>query len=81
MSDTVTKWAEVKTLVDMTEKDMLKNSHGNVAAGIRLRKTLRLLKKAVQDVVRATVEADKAKTEARKAKRAAVVVAAEAEVK
>jgi len=78
MSDTSAKWAEVKTLADMAEKDMLKNSHGNVAAGIRLRKTLRLLKKAVQDVVRSTVATDKAKTEARAEKRGSVVASAEA---
>ncbi len=53
-------WHEVKALVEAADVDVLKNVKGNASAGVRARKALRLLKKKVGDLVKATVEADKA---------------------
>lgn len=53
------KWNEVKLLVDMLELDVVKNSSGVAAAGVRARKGLRELKAKVGDLVKMTVELDK----------------------
>jgi len=54
------KWNEVKALVDALELDVVKNSSGVAAAGVRARKGLRELKAKVADLVKTTVELDKA---------------------
>lgn len=53
------KWNEVKSLVDALELDIVKNSSGVAAAGVRARKGLRDLKSKVADLVKTTVELDK----------------------
>ena len=53
------KWNEVKALVDALELDVVKNSSGVAAAGVRARKGLRELKAKVADLVKTTVELDK----------------------
>lgn len=64
-NEIITKWAELKTLVETIDLDVHKNAKGNASAGIRARKGLRQLKKDAADLVKATVEAEKArKTEA-----------------
>ena len=61
VDETWTKWVELKTLVEMTDLDVLKNARGVVAAGVRARKGLRLLKTKATELVKLTVEIDKAK--------------------
>ena len=55
MTTVETKWAELKTLVQSLEEDVMKNSKGNAAAGTRARKGLRLLKQASADLVKLTL--------------------------
>ena len=38
-------WNKIKALVESTELDVQKNARGNVSAGVRARRGLRLLKK------------------------------------
>lgn len=52
---------EIKNLVKFLELDAYKNSNGNIAAGLRLRKGLRLLKVKIAELVKLTVEIDKKK--------------------
>jgi len=52
-------WNEIKSLVEALEHDVVKNSKGNAAAGVRTRKGLRELKKKAGDLVKVTVELDK----------------------
>ena len=58
------KWTELKTLVESLEVDVRKNAAGNVSAGIRSRKGLRLLKAVCHSLVRLSLESSKAKKEA-----------------
>jgi len=60
-SKVIDNFNEIKNLVKLLELDAYKNSNGNVAAGLRLRKGLRMLKTKVADLVRLTVEIDKKK--------------------
>lgn len=53
------KWTEIKTLVESIELDALKNANGNSAAGVRLRKGLRMLKVKAASLVKASVDLDK----------------------
>jgi hypothetical protein len=59
------KWAEVKALVDSIELDVHKNAKGVAAAGTRVRKGLRDLKKVASELVKTTLETDKAKKAAK----------------
>jgi len=45
----------LKTIVESLEADVLKSEKGNKAAGVRLRKSLRLLKGQVGDFVKFTL--------------------------
>jgi hypothetical protein len=49
-------YGSLKLLVETMEEDALKNSKGNKAAGVRLRKSLRHLKKFTGDFVKFTLE-------------------------
>ncbi len=49
-------YESIKVLVESIEKDMLKSEKGNKSAGIRLRKSLRLLKKYSQDFVKFSLD-------------------------
>ena len=60
-SSVVVKWNELKVLVDALELDMQKNANGNAAAGVRVRKGLRQLKKRADDLVKVTIGLEKAK--------------------
>ena len=61
MSNIVTKWEEMKILMESIDTDVSKNATGNASAGVRARKGLRLLKKEAAELVKMTVEADKAR--------------------
>ena len=50
-----TLYREMKILVDSLESDVLKTCKGNRAAGVRLRKSLRLLKTKSGDFVKFTL--------------------------
>ena len=43
-NDITNKWQEIKTLIESIDLDVHKNAAGNVSAGVRARKGLRLLK-------------------------------------
>lgn len=55
----VEQWERVRTLVDATEVEVLKNANGNASAGVRARKGLRELKKETHELVKLTVEETK----------------------
>lgn len=59
----VTKWNEIKALVESLELDVVKNARGTAAAGIRARKGLRTLKSKAGELVKLTIELDKSKKE------------------
>ena len=56
-----TKWAELKTLVESLELDVLKQANGNASAGVRARRGLRLLKNEVADLVRVFLSTEKSR--------------------
>lgn len=66
------KWAEFKQLVVDTDLDLLKNTGGNAAAGVRTRRGLRHLKKIATDIVKLSTASDKANKVAKPKKAAAV---------
>lgn len=64
----LSKWSELKAVVDALELDLQKNARGVAAAGVRVRKGLRDLKARAADLVKTTVELDKAKKASKPAK-------------
>lgn len=52
-------WEELKSLVQSLELDVHKNAKGTAAAGVRVRKGLRSLKKLASGLVKLTIETDK----------------------
>jgi len=52
-------WRRVKILVESMEVDIQKNASGNVSAGVRARRGLRLLKKEAATLVKSMVEVEK----------------------
>ena len=54
-NDVLTKWNEIKTLVETIENDVQKNATGNKAAGTRARKGLRNLKTTAAELVKLTL--------------------------
>jgi len=50
---------EIKDLVEALELDAHKNAKGNAAAGVRLRKGLRMIKNSSAELVKLTVTRDK----------------------
>ena len=59
MSNLNDMWSELRTLVESTEVDVLKNNNGNKAAGVRVRRSLRLIKNKSSNLVKASLEMDK----------------------
>lgn len=57
----LTKWNELKTLVEALEPDVTKNARGVAAAGVRTRKGLRQLQTSAKELVKLTLETDKSK--------------------
>lgn len=54
-------WNDIKNLVTDLELDAVKNSRGTAAAGVRLRKGLRVLKAKATELTKLTIELDKTK--------------------
>ena len=48
--------AELKTIVESLEVDVLKNANGNKSAGVRVRKGLRLLKNRSSTLVKSSLQ-------------------------
>ena len=59
----IVKWNELKSLVEGVELDVVKNSRGVAAAGVRARKGLRALKAKASEIVKLTVDLEKSKKE------------------
>lgn len=71
MSDTKNMWDDVKATFLAIEVDFLDNAKGNVAAGIRSRHGLRMVKKKLADLIRTLLEQDLERKKERKLKREA----------
>lgn len=69
MSDVKNLWDELKATVLATELDILKNADGNVSAGVRARRGLRMLRTKVTDMVKVLKKEDQEKKAERKAAR------------
>lgn len=63
----LSKWSDLKKLIEGLDLDVHKNAAGNAAAGVRARKGLRALKKATGDLVKQSVALDKGKKAAKAA--------------
>jgi len=59
-NDVLSKWNELKELVESLELDVTKNAKGVVAAGVRARKGLRSLQGKSKELVKLTIELEKA---------------------
>tara|TARA_E500000331_G_C17185838_1_gene682602 strand:+ start:323 stop:505 length:183 start_codon:yes stop_codon:yes gene_type:complete len=55
----ITKWQELKTLIETLEVDIVKNANGNASAGVRARRGLRTLKGEASSLVKISLEKDK----------------------
>jgi len=55
----VENYETIKVLVEALQTDIVKNSQGNKSAGVRVRKSLRELKKMAADLVKESLTADK----------------------
>jgi hypothetical protein len=62
-SQIVETWNKVKTLVESMEIDIQKNAGGNVSAGVRARRGLRLLKQEAAALIKSMVEVEKSRKE------------------
>jgi hypothetical protein len=58
-NDVLSKWNDIKELVESLEVDIAKNARGVGAAGVRARKGLRQLQAKSKELVKLTVELDK----------------------
>jgi len=67
----IDKWNSIKLLIESADLDVHKNASGNLSAGLRVRRSLRALKKDLSDVVKLTIENDKVVKEAKKQEKAA----------
>lgn len=63
MSDVLSKWDELKTIVESIELDVRKNANGNASAGVRARKGLRALKTVAGELVKVTLTLEKSSKE------------------
>ncbi len=64
MSDElVTRWNELKVLVESLELDVLKQANGNASAGVRARRGLRELKNDVAALVKVSLSTEKSRKE------------------
>lgn len=71
MSDAKSSWEDLKATILAVELDVLKNAEGNVSAGVRARRGLRMLRNKVTDMIKLLKQEDQAKKAERKAARAA----------
>lgn len=56
-------WKEIRLIIDSIDLDVRKNSKGNVSAGIRSRRGLRLLKKQATSLVKVMIQEERNKKE------------------
>lgn len=63
MSEILSHWEEIKTLVESLEVDVNKAAGGNSSAGVRARRGLRLLKSKSAELVKKTIEESKKRKE------------------
>lgn len=59
-NDVLSKWNDLKSLVEALELDVSKNARGVAAAGVRARKGLRALQAKSKELVKLTIELEKA---------------------
>lgn len=79
--DVLSVWEQFRIEVEALEEDVAKNTgKGNMTAGVRVRKTVRRLRKLGADLIKATEAADKVRKEQRKAAKAAKKAAASTSV-
>ncbi len=71
MSDVKNLWDDLKATVLAIELDVLKNAEGNVSAGVRSRRGLRMLRNKVSALVKVLKQEDQDKKTERKAVREA----------
>lgn len=71
MSDVKSLWEDLKATVLAVELDVLENAGGNVSAGVRARRGLRMLRTKVNDLVKTLKVHDQEKKAERKAAREA----------
>ena len=71
MSDVKNLWDDLKATVLAVELDVLKNAEGNVSAGVRARRGLRMLRNKVSGLVKVLKQEDQEKKLERKASREA----------
>lgn len=62
--NTVELWKEIKVLVETIDTDVLKHAKGNVSAGVRARKGLRLLRVKTSQLIKATLGKEEVTTDA-----------------
>ena len=55
LSSTLDYYSHLKSLLESMEHDVLKNQKGNKSAGVRLRKSLRVLKTQTGDFIKFTL--------------------------
>lgn len=60
MADILSKWQELRVLVESLEVDVKKTAKGNKTAGVRARRGLRQLKKEASELVKVTLGSDTA---------------------
>lgn len=58
-NDVLSKWSDLKALVEALEVDVSKNARGVAAAGVRARKGLRALQGKSRELVKLTIELEK----------------------
>ena len=59
--DLLSKYEEIKVLLETLQTDVVKHASGNASAGIRARKALREVKKLASAWVKESVEVSKSK--------------------
>lgn len=58
-NEVLSKWNEIKSLIESLDHDVAKSAKGVAAAGVRVRKALRDLKARSGDLVKATLTLEK----------------------
>jgi hypothetical protein len=58
----LSKWNEVKSIMEEIEVDVMKNARGNAAAGVRVRKGLRHMKTLLGEHVKLSLGVEKNKS-------------------
>jgi len=62
----VTHWEELRVMVELLDKEVLKHASGNASAGVRARKGLRELRTVATALVKETLEVQKKRDAAKK---------------